>query len=98
MPPWVLSNPLRALVAGGAAAEERPRTVHRRFLPRKALISWEGGTFQESMTRWVPFLQSFLAEVGRATAYLCVNRAHRAPAADPRVFEDPLRSFAERPG
>ncbi len=77
-------------VPGAADTRALLRVVNERFLPNKILLLADGGTGQEQLARWLPFLAGTRAKQGRATAYICENYVCKLPTADLRVVAELL--------
>jgi uncharacterized protein YyaL (SSP411 family) len=58
----------------------------RRFLPRDFLLVAPGGSAQKQLAKIAPFVAPLVQRDGRATAYVCVDRACRLPTTDPLAF------------
>jgi uncharacterized protein YyaL (SSP411 family) len=72
-------------VLGSADTRALLHVVNERFLPNKILLLADGGTGQEQLARWLPFLARTRPKQGRAMAYICENYVCNLPTADPQV-------------
>jgi len=76
---------------GEKEAADPLMTVFRgRFLPNRVFSVVSAGEEQERNARLVPLLRGKEAAGGKATAYVCENRACRLPTNDPAEFERQL--------
>lgn len=84
-----LAQAKQILIAGDPSApdtRELLRQVSVRFLPNKILLLADGGSGQQQLARWLPFVSGAHRMKGRATAYVCVNYICKLPTADPDVM------------
>ena len=83
-----LSPTKQILIAGDSRSQdtrELLRAVNARFLPNKILLLADGGTGQQRLARWLPFVAGAHRVGGRATAYVCENYICKLPTADPHM-------------
>ncbi len=83
-----LSKTKQIVIAGQPHAEDTRallRLVHERFIPNKILLLADGGTGQQQLARWLPFIEFVRKKEGRATAYICENYVCKLPTPDPKV-------------
>jgi uncharacterized protein YyaL (SSP411 family) len=76
------------LIAGDPASpdtRELLRQVNTRFLPNKILLLADGGTGQQQLARWLPFVAGAHRMKDRATAYVCENYICKLPTTEPDV-------------
>lgn len=71
----------------GQDTRELLRLVQQRFLPNKVLLLADGGSGEEQLSRWLPFIGGAHRIQGKATLYLCENYACKLPTSDPGVAE-----------
>jgi uncharacterized protein YyaL (SSP411 family) len=84
-----LAQTEQILIAGDPAFQDTRELLHQvntRFLPNKILLLADGGSGQEQLTRWLPFIAGAHRLQDRATAYVCENYVCKLPTADPHVF------------
>jgi uncharacterized protein YyaL (SSP411 family) len=84
-----LGQTKQILIAGDPASQdtrELLRQVNTRFLPNKILLLADGGTGQQQLARWLPFVAGANRMKDRATAYVCENYICKLPTADPQVM------------
>jgi uncharacterized protein YyaL (SSP411 family) len=84
-----LAQTKQILIAGNPTSRdtrELLRQVNARFLPNKILLLADGGTGQEQLTRWLPFVAGAHRMKDRATAYVCENYVCKLPTSDPDVL------------
>ncbi len=84
-----LTQTKQILIAGDATSQdtrELLRQVNTRFLPNKILLLADGGTGQQQLARWLPFVAGAHRMGDRATAYVCENYVCKLPTADPQVM------------
>jgi uncharacterized protein YyaL (SSP411 family) len=65
---------------------EMLRQVSTRFLPNKILLLADGGTGQQQLARWLPFVAGAHRMKDRATAYVCENYVCKMPTTDPQMM------------
>ncbi len=82
----LLLGPTREVVIAGAPDDPQTSALlselHRRFLPRTAVLHRPPGEASE-LVRLAPFVREQTPREGRATAYVCQDYACRAPVHDP---------------
>ena len=84
-----LGQTKQILIAGDPASQdtrELLRQVNTRFLPNKILLLADGGTGQQQLARWLPFVAGAHRMKERATAYVCENYICKLPTADPQLM------------
>jgi uncharacterized protein len=84
-----LAQTKQILIAGDPRSEdtrELLRQVNTRFLPNKILLLADGGTAQQQLAVWSPFVAGAHRIKDRATAYVCENYVCKLPTADPQVM------------
>jgi uncharacterized protein YyaL (SSP411 family) len=84
-----LAQTKQVLIAGDPRSEdtrELLRQVNTRFLPNKILLFADGGTGQQQLARWLPFVAGAHRMRDRATAYVCENYVCKLPTSDPQVM------------
>jgi uncharacterized protein len=84
-----LSKTKQILIAGDATSPDTRALlwqVSTRFLPNKILLLADGGTGQQQLARWLPFVAGAHRMKDRATAYVCENYVCKLPTADPEVM------------
>jgi len=94
-----VSKPRQIVIAGDPDASDTRallRLVHDRFLPNKILLLADGGSGQERIARWLPFVGSMSRRDGRATIYVCENYACRLPTPDLRLAASLLDAAPRR--
>jgi len=82
-------TPRHVVVAGDPqSAETRSmiRAFDQRHLPDDMLMVVDGGERQRRLARLVPFVAPLTAQDGRATGYVCIDRACRLPTTDLETF------------
>jgi len=80
-----LSKPKQIIIAGKPNAADTLamlRLVHERYIPVKFLMLADGGTAQEQIAQWLPFVEYIRPKDGKATAYICENYVCNLPTAD----------------
>jgi uncharacterized protein YyaL (SSP411 family) len=83
-----LGQTKQILIAGDPASQdtrELLRQVNTRFLPNKILLLADGGTGQQQLARWLPFVAGAHRMKDRATAYVCENYICKLPTTEPDV-------------
>ncbi len=83
-----LSQTKQILISGDPGSRDTRELLHEvnaRFLPNKILLLADGGTGQQRLARWLPFVAGAHRVGGRATAYVCENYICKLPTADPHV-------------
>ena len=83
-----LAQTKQILIAGDPRSPDTRdllRQVNTRFLPNKILLLADGGTGQQQLARWLPFVAGAHRTKGRATAYVCENYVCKLPTTDPLV-------------
>jgi len=84
-----LGQTKQILIAGDPASQdthELLRQVNTRFLPNKILLLADGGTGQQQLARWLPFVAGAHRIKERATAYVCENYICKLATADPQLM------------
>jgi uncharacterized protein len=84
-----LAQTKQILIAGDPRSQDTRdllRQVNARFLPHKILLLADGGTGQQQLSRWLPFVAGAYRMTYRATAYVCENYIRKLPTADPEVM------------
>jgi uncharacterized protein YyaL (SSP411 family) len=84
-----LAQTKQVLIAGDPTSQdtrELLRQVNTRFLPNKILLLADGGTGQQQLARWLPFVAGAHRMKNRATAYVCENYICKLPTTDPQVM------------
>src|SRR5258708_39460918 len=82
-----LAQTKQILIAGDPTSQDTRdllRQVNTRFLPNKILLLADGGTGQQQLARWLPFVAAAHRMKDRATAYVCENYVCKLPTADPQ--------------
>ena len=80
-----LSKPKQIIIAGKPNAADTHamlRLVHERYIPVKFLMLADGGTAQDQIAKWLPFVEYIRPKDGKATAYICENYVCNLPTAD----------------
>src|SRR5262249_23885563 len=80
-----LSQTKQILIAGDSRSQDTRELLHvvnARFLPNKVLLLADGGTGQQRLARWLPFVAGAHRVGGRATAYVCENYICKVPTTD----------------
>jgi uncharacterized protein YyaL (SSP411 family) len=83
-----LAKTKQILIAGRPGAPDTRallKLVHERFLPNKILLLADGGSGQQKLARWLPFVAGATEKQGHATAYICENYVCKLPTDDPRT-------------
>jgi uncharacterized protein YyaL (SSP411 family) len=83
-----LAHTRQILIAGDRSAadtRELLRLVNERFLPNKVLLLADGGSEQQELAHWLPFIADAHRIEGKATIYICENYTCKLPTADPAV-------------
>jgi uncharacterized protein len=83
-----LAQTKQVLIAGDPTSQdtrELLRQVNTRFLPNNILLA-DGGTGQQQLPRWLPFVAGAHRVKDRATTYVCENYLCNLPTADPQVM------------
>jgi uncharacterized protein len=86
---FLLAQTKQILIAGNPASQDTRdllRQVNTRFLPNKILLLADGGTGQQQLAHWLPFVAEAHRTKDRATAYVCENYVCKLPTADPQVM------------
>jgi uncharacterized protein YyaL (SSP411 family) len=89
--------PRHVVIAGDPRAEDTRAMVgafDRRYLPDDLLMLVDGGERQERLARLAPFVAPLAPANGRATAFICVDRACRLPTQDLDAFVAALEDDA----
>jgi len=84
-----LAQTKQILIAGDPRSQDTRdllRQVNTRFLPNKILLLADGGTRQQQLTIWLPFVAGAHRIKDHATAYVCENYVCKLPTADPQVM------------
>jgi uncharacterized protein len=84
-----LAQTKQILIAGDPSSQDTRdllRQVNTRFLPNKILLLADGGTGQQQLARWLPFVAGAHRMKDRATAYICKNYVCKVPTSDPQVM------------
>ncbi len=84
-----LAQTKQILIAGDPVSQdtrELLRLVNARFLPNKILLLADGGTGQQQLARWLPFVAGAHRIRNRATAYVCESYICKLPTSDPDVM------------
>ncbi len=84
-----LAETKQILIAGDPTSQdtrELLRQVNTRFLPNKILLLADGGTAQQQLAVWLPFVAAAHRMKDRATAYVCENYVCKLPTVDPQVM------------
>ena len=80
-----LSKPKQIIIAGKPNAADTHamlRLVHERYIPVKFLMLADGGTAQDQIAKWLPFVEYIRPKDGKATAYICENYVCNLPTSD----------------
>src|SRR5260370_22720953 len=81
-----LAQTKQILIAGDPASQdthELLRQVNNRFLPNKILLLADGGTGQQQLARWVPFVAGAHRIKETAPPYACENYVFKLPTPHP---------------
>jgi uncharacterized protein YyaL (SSP411 family) len=84
-----LAQTKQILIAGDPLSQDTHnllRQVNTRFLPNKILLLADGGTGQQQLARWLPFVAGAHRIKDRATAYVCENYVCKLPTSVPQVM------------
>jgi len=84
-----LAQTKQILIAGDPTSQdtrELLRQVNTRFLPNKILLLADGGTGQQELAIWLPFIAGAHRIKDRATAYVCENYVCKLPTTDPQMM------------
>jgi uncharacterized protein len=84
-----LAQTKQILIAGDPRSQdtrELLRQVNTRFIPNKIVLLADGGTGQQQLARWLPFVAGAHRIKEQATAYVCENYICKLPTADPQVM------------
>ena len=84
-----LAQTKQILIAGDPTSQdtrELLRQVNTRFLPNKILLLADGGTGQQQLAIWLPFIAGAHRIKERATAYVCENYVCKLPTTDPQMM------------
>ena len=84
-----LAQTEQILIAGDHMSQdtrELLRRVNARFLPNKILLLADGGTGQQQLAHWLPFVAGAHRIKNRATAYICETYICKLPISDPDVM------------
>jgi uncharacterized protein len=84
-----LAQTKQILIAGDPTSQdtrELLRQVNTRFLPNKILLLADGGTGQQQLAVWLPFIAGAHRIKERATAYVCENYVCKLPTTDPQMM------------
>ena len=94
-----LDKPKQIIIAGKRQNEDTQRMlreVNRRYLPSKIILLADGGTGQQFLNRYLPFIQSMTMLNGKATAFICENYACKEPTSDLPVMVKQLEGKREK--
>ena len=86
---WSLSTPKEIIIAGKpntSDTRELLRMVYTIFLPNKVLMLADGGTGQQKLLSYLPFIADMRMIDGNATVYVCENYACQLPTSDTKTI------------
>jgi hypothetical protein len=84
-----LAQTKQILIAGDPLSQDTRdllRQVNIRFLPNMILLLADGGSGQQQLARWLPFVAGAHRIKDRATAYVCENYVCKLPTTAPQVM------------
>jgi uncharacterized protein YyaL (SSP411 family) len=84
-----LAQTKQILIAGDPRSQDTRdllRQVNIRYLPNKILLLADGGSGQQQLARWLPFVAGAHRIKDRATAYVCENYVCKLPTSAPQVM------------
>ena len=85
---WSITTPREIIIAGEPGAADTKALlaeVHSHFVPFRSLILADGGSGQEELASYLPFIKEMRTSEGKATAYICQNYACSLPSSDREV-------------
>ena len=94
-----LDKPKQIIIACKRQNEDTQRMlreVNRKYLPNRIILLADGGTGQQFLNRYLPFIQSIIMLNGKATAFICENYACKEPTSDLPVMVKQLEGKKEK--
>jgi uncharacterized protein YyaL (SSP411 family) len=95
---WAQARQRQIVIAGDPSAADTRAMLHeanRRFAPYDQLLLVDGGSRQKALAAITAFVGEHRAKDGKATAYVCVNRACKLPTNDLNAFAAQLDEPAD---